>query len=93
MRRRIAGPARLLTLGVILAISTGCESLRSSTRKHADGAADEAVDRVGAVESEASKVLAVDSDAKNPTPFFKNNRLSGALSDEGREIERNLGVR
>jgi len=42
--------------------------------------------------SDTSKIQAVDSDAKNPQPFFKNDRLLGGWSSEARAIERNLGV-
>ena len=92
MRRRLFGPTWFLTVCAALA-SMGCESLRSSTRKHADDAKAEAVDPDEAEDSHRDKVLAVDSDPKNPTPFFKNSRKSGALSDEGRDIERSLGVK
>ena len=47
---------------------------------------------VSGVEAEGSKVLDVAADPKKATPLLKNSRLSGALSDEGREIERDLGI-
>ena len=43
-------------------------------------------------EPESSKILDVQSDAKKSKPFFRGSRLSGALTDEGREIERDLGI-
>jgi hypothetical protein len=42
--------------------------------------------------SDTSKIPSVDSDSKNPQPFFKNSRLQGGWSSEARAIERNLGV-
>jgi hypothetical protein len=44
------------------------------------------------VESDPSKIQAVDSDAKNPRSFFSNNRRSGGWSSEAREVESHLGV-
>ena len=47
---------------------------------------------LGKDSSEASKIPSVDSDGKNPQPFFKNNRLQGGWSSEACSIEKNLGV-
>ena len=44
------------------------------------------------VETEPTKIQAVDADAKNPKPFPQNNRSSGGWSSEAREIESHLGV-
>jgi len=41
---------------------------------------------------DTTKIPSVDSDAKDPQPFFKNNRLKGGWSSEARAIERDLGV-
>jgi len=41
----------------------------------------------------ATKIPAVDADARNPQPFFKNNRRPGTWSSEAREIESHLGVK
>jgi hypothetical protein len=45
-----------------------------------------------AIESDASKIMSVDSDKRNPKPFFKSDRKLGGWSSEAREIERDLGV-
>ena len=89
MRRRIIGPACLLAAALALS-TTGCETLRPSARKQADAPKDDAVEAVG---GSADKIPAIDADGRNPAPFFKNNRLSGGLSDEARDIERSLGVK
>jgi hypothetical protein len=78
----------------VLAIA-GCESLRQAIRSASDDKAQETVKPTSgttAVESDPSKIQAVDSDAKNPRPFFQNNRRSGGWSSEAREIESHLGV-
>ena len=89
----------LLTSMSLAAVSIGgCESLRQAIRSSSDDRAGKSTETTGgaagssAVESDPSKILAVDSDAKNPQPFFKNNRTSGGWSSEAREIERDLGV-
>jgi hypothetical protein len=43
-------------------------------------------------EVESNKILDVQSGQDEPKPFFKSSRLSGALSEEGREIESHLGI-
>lgn len=43
-------------------------------------------------ERETDQILDVRSDGQDKKPFFKPSRRSGALSDEARDIERNLGV-
>jgi hypothetical protein len=93
MRRSISGPAILLTACATLA--TGCDTLRPSSRKRAEPEAVEArsVDEPEAVDFSGSKVPGIDATAKKPTPFFKNSRLSGGLSEEARDIEASLGVR
>ncbi|WP_165248314.1 hypothetical protein [Paludisphaera soli] len=94
MRRRTLGPAILLTACATLA--TGCDTLRPSSRKRAEAAEPveaRSVDQPEAVDFSGSKVPGIDSTAKNPTPFFKNSRLSGGLSEEARDIERSLGVK
>jgi hypothetical protein len=74
-----------LVLGALSLLQSGCESHRSWLRPKDDNDA-----KAGA--SEASKIPAVDSDEKNPQPFFDNSRRSGGWSSEARSIERNLGV-
>lgn len=79
MTRRILGPG--LALVCACSVFMGCESLRHETRSKADDTGLEAEDaKVGEVKSEA------------PKGFFKSSRLPGAMSDEGRDIERNLGI-
>jgi len=69
----------------------GCETHRSLLRPKGEDAKS---DSSGAkkVESDTSKIPSVDSDSKDPQPFFKNNRKSGGWSSEAREIERDMGV-
>ncbi len=73
----------VVTATVVITIG-GCEELRHATRKNDNGAM--------STESGTSKIQAVDSDPRNPKPFFSNNRLSGGWSSEAREIESHLGV-
>jgi|SRR5262245_31430291 hypothetical protein len=93
---------RLLLLVAMAASWTltfaGCETLRQSTRSakndrgkfwssdRSEGAGAETL------ETDPTKIQAVDADAKNPRPFFQNNRRSGGWSSEAREIESHLGV-
>jgi len=90
--------ALLVMLGLTALTIAGCESLRQAIRSGSDDHAQKGVKatsggtEASAVESDPSKLQAVDSDAKNPQPFFKNNRPSGGWSSEAREIESHLGV-
>jgi hypothetical protein len=85
-------------LGCAAVAIAGCESLRNAIRSRGDEHASSANKPTNgsadpsAVESDPTKLWSVDSDAKNPQPFFKNSRLSGGLSSEAREIESHLGV-
>jgi hypothetical protein len=95
MLRRDLGIVCLFAISVLSL--TGCESWRQALRHNGDDQAkaekkDKANSEVMAVESDPSRISAVDSDAKSPQPFFKNNRKSGAWSSEAREIESHLGV-
>jgi hypothetical protein len=79
---------RIFRLGLILvcggAVLPGCETLKHETRPNSDS------DVVRAVES---KPDSGESSESAPTKgFFKSSRLSGAMSSEGRDIERSLGV-
>jgi spore germination protein YaaH len=85
-------PWRKLILGVFCLAATGCEPHRSWLRPQDDEAYQIRSSDKKAMESDASKMLSVDSDEKKSEPFFKNNRRSGAWSSEAREIERDLGV-
>ncbi len=82
MKRRIQG----LCLALLSAFTffAGCESLNREVRPKSEPSLEdvaEAAPMEGEVRSEA------------PKGFFKSSRLSGAMSDEGREIERDLGIR
>ncbi len=72
-------------LGFLLA---GCEPHQSWLRSKDDDTADSKKDS----SLDATKIPSVDSDTKNPQPFFKNDRLYGGWSSEARAIERDLGV-
>ena len=74
-----------LTIGVV----SGCEGLRQAIRS---GGNDQASKADQGLETDPTKIQAVDADAKNPKPFFQNNRASGGWSSEAREIESHLGV-
>jgi hypothetical protein len=79
---------RILQLGLILAgaglLLPGCELLQhtghSRTEDRAPRAAESTSDADASGESAEAK------------KFFKSSRLSGAMSSEGREIERDLGI-
>lgn len=93
MRRRIIGPACVLTACAAI-VSSGCETLRPSTRKQVEDVTEEvAVEAEDIARGSASKIPSVTSDPRKPSPFFKNNRLTGGLSDQARDIESSLGVR
>jgi hypothetical protein len=87
---------RMRFLIVLMASSVtmvaGCESLRQALRSSGENKAVKATSGTSAVDGDPSKIQAVDSDAKNPKPFFSNNRRSGAWSSEAREIESHMGV-
>jgi hypothetical protein len=85
MKHRILGLA-LSLLGACAPL-TGCTELNHGLRSRSD---DQARAPSREEEDEPDKVLDVKSEAK---PFFKSTRLPGALSNEGREVERSLGIR
>jgi hypothetical protein len=88
---------RILRLGLVLAWAfpglLGCEHHRSFFRPE-EGSHDrqQASQGVDAVESDTSKIEAVDSDGRSPKSFFQNNRRTGGLSSEAREIEGHFGI-
>ena len=96
MNRRFL--ALMAMIGLTAVSIAGCESLRQAIRSGSDDQGKKSVKptsgsaETSAVESDPSKIQAVDSDTKNPQPFFKNNRPSGGWSSEAREIESHLGV-
>jgi hypothetical protein len=85
-------PWRRLALSALCWISLGCEPHHSWLRHHDDEALSGRVGDVKAVDSDATKVLGVDSDGKDAKPFFSGDRRSGGLSSEARAVERDLGV-
>ena len=89
MRRRIIGPACLLAIGATLHL--GCEPLHSSTRKKVEPVKDEVVSEADEAQGKATAVTSDGTPSKSP--FFKNSRLRGGLSDEARDIEASLGVK
>ncbi len=74
--RRVLAPA--LSLLCLFPALSGCESMKEH-RKQSDEAAK--------TTDESSQ-----ADATKPSSFFKPTRLSGGLSSESRDIERQLGV-
>jgi hypothetical protein len=95
MRRRMIGLSSVLTASMLVA-SVGCESLRPATRSHKEDKAEEADElEPKAIDGDATKVRGFDNEGKTSAgspSFFKNSRLPGAMSSEGREIEQSLGV-
>jgi len=91
---------RGLILGAIVTASTGCETLHHSLRPHDNDGAPKKDDKDDpakpkAVESDVSKIKSVDSNDKDPQPFFKKTRPYSSWSrwsPEAREIEKDLGV-
>jgi hypothetical protein len=81
MKHRILGLGVAL-LGACTALS-GCETLRHNVRQASyepSGGDDEESPKLGAVKSQP------------PKGFFQSSRLPGAMSSEGRDVERNLGI-
>jgi hypothetical protein len=87
---------RTLCLGVVMAGVTGCDTLKPWHRnKDDDDVPSSRSDdpyKPTSVQTDTSKVLGVNSDSNNQTPFFSNSRRWSGLSSEAREIERDLGV-
>ncbi len=84
-----------LVLGLAFSGLPGCEHHRSLLRPKEDasvGKSSYKEKEIDAVESDTSKIEAVDSDGANPKSFFKNNRRTGGLSSEAREIEGHFGI-
>lgn len=87
----------LAMMAITVMAAAGCDSLRQAIRSGKDsqgGNLKSTSYAVGApaVESDPSKIQAVDSTDKNPQPFFQGSRRSGGWSSEAREIESHLGV-
>jgi hypothetical protein len=87
----------LVAIAALTVLATGgCEGLRQAIRSGGDGQANlkskAYTPGTSAIESDPTKLQAVDSTDKNPQPFFQNNRSSGGWSSQAREIESHLGV-
>ena len=84
----------VLVLSALSVFSAGCERYKHIVRNE-----DATLSKTPAPDAksekdevETDKINDVRSDPKKPRPFFGSTRLSGAMSDEGREIERDLGI-
>jgi hypothetical protein len=89
----------MAVMGMTVLLVAGCQNLRQAIRSASNeppqtlkSGKPGGVEETSAVETDPTKILSVDSDAKNQQPFFKNNRRSGTWSSEAREIESHLGV-
>lgn len=86
----------VVLMGLTAMTAAGCEGFRQSIRSADNGPRSvksaESAPGAFAVETDPTKLQAVDSTDKNPQPFFKSNRRSGGWSSEAREIESHLGV-
>jgi hypothetical protein len=71
-----------LALFVASSILAGCENFHHGLHSKANEAKDDSKD--------SNSVIGVEPGSTQP--FFKPSRLPGAMSDEGREIEKNLGI-
>lgn len=87
MSCRFSRSGQTLSLLVIVAglLLVGCDSLHQGVRRPAREEAS-----AGEVAAPGNEVLDVQPQSKKP--FFKASRLPGGMSDEGREIERDLGI-
>ena len=87
MKRRWIALGLGLTLTLGIPALSGCESINQAIRHQGTGGKDKSD---GDGEDGKDKVTRISSDA--PKGFFSNSRLSGAMSSEGRDIEKSLGV-
>jgi hypothetical protein len=78
-----------LTLAYACSAMVGCETLNHGLGSSKDKQAEKEKQKEKDAEA-ASEVNEVKSNA--PKGFFKSSQLSGAMSDEGRDIERSLGI-
>ena len=81
MVRRL--PVLAAIMGLTIGVVSGCEGLRHALRSTSNDQASKTVPGrkqfQRAVESDPSKIQAVDADAKNPKSFFQNNRAGRRL--------------
>lgn len=89
MPRTIQKVGMALTLAVFLPTLSGCETIRQAMglRTNSGGTGDPADS------NEIGEDTPLDVKSTRPRAFFQNSRLSGGLSDQAREIERDLGIR
>ena len=87
MNRRTLGVASALFFAA-LALS-GCDWPHEGVRQR--NKAEAVLDKKFEEDNESQKVGRVQSEP--PKGFFRSSHLSGAMSDEGRDIERNLGIK
>jgi hypothetical protein len=80
MKRRI--PELCLALACAFPALAGCEGLHRNLRPDPDALANAQEDPPEHPEIKSEP----------PQGFFKSTRLSGAMSDEGRDIEKSLGI-
>ncbi|MBY0398479.1 MAG: hypothetical protein K2X91_18695 [Thermoleophilia bacterium] len=94
MSRFLVRFGKLVALSALTLAAAGCESMRQSMglRSAETDAAVDLADRPGG-EPAPGIDTPLDVKSEKPAPFFKNSRLSGGLSDQAREIERDLGIR
>jgi hypothetical protein len=91
---------RGLILGTIVVSGAGCETLHHLLRPHDSDDASKKDDnddpaKPKAVESDVSKLKSVDSNDKDPQPFFTKTRPYSSWSKwspEAQQIEKDLGV-
>lgn len=85
---------RILRFGLILACAgstlTGCEWLDHNLRSRAKD--DDLIAAGSESESKSKSEGVIGAGPEAQGDFFKSSRLSGAMSSEGREIEKSLGV-
>ncbi len=92
--------SRGLILSALVASASGCETFHSMLRPKGNDEATKKDDKDDpaqpkAVDSDVSKLKSVDSNDKDPQPFFKTTRTRSAwssFSPEAQQIEKDLGV-
>ena len=85
-------PWRRLILGALCFVSLGCEPHHSWLRHNDDDDLSRPGSDAKAVDTDTSKIQAVDSDGKSSKSFFDNSRPSLGWSSKARDIEKDLGI-
>ncbi len=92
MNQRSLGVKLTLNFACLVGLTlAGCESLHHGLQPK-DRDPEVAHASAESTESDEDKVLDVKSDSKTKVPFFKSSRLSGGLSPEARDIEKDMGI-